>query len=137
MAEWLNSTSDVLYSAKVLMKNVELRKMSQFDTFNAAVRAVNLKANAFQMQQCSIHSAEGLGMYITNSKGVQVKDTIFYKTHRNAIVVRGSEDLLLKDNLIMNNKPRQWDSSVKGKDFQVAVDICVGEEVIACKNFKV
>lgn len=137
MAEWLNSTSDVLYSAKVVMKNVELVKMSQFDTFNAAVRAVNLKANSFKMERCSIHSSEGLGMYITNSKGVELVESVIYKTHRNAIVVRGSENLVLRDNLIMNNKPRPWDSSVKGKDFQVAVDICVGEEVVACKNFLV
>lgn len=76
-------------------------------------------------------------MYITKSKGVELTDSVIYKTHRNAIVVRGSEDLVIKDNLIMNNKPRAWDSSIKGKDFQVAVDICVGEEVIACKNFLV
>ena len=37
----------------------------------------------------------------------------------------------------MNNQPREWDPSIKLKDFQVAVDICVGESFSRCINFTV
>lgn len=37
----------------------------------------------------------------------------------------------------MHNKKRAWDSSIKLKDFQTAVDICVGEQNTKCHNFTV
>ncbi len=86
------------------------------------------------MSRCALHSGHGLGVVLRNAKGVEITDSILYGTHRNGIMVRGSENLVLEGNLIMNNQPRRWDATVKGQDFQAAVDICVGEQVTACKN---
>ena len=37
----------------------------------------------------------------------------------------------------MKNSPREWDSSIKLKDHQFAVDICSGEVNTSCVNAKV
>ena len=137
VAEWVNSTSNVRYAGNAWLKNVELSRLSQHDTLNAAIRTVDLKTYGLSLDRCSIHSSQGLGVFLRKSKGVSIKDSVIYETHRNAILVRESENLVLQDNLIMYNRPRAWDSAVKGKDFQTAVDICVGEQVTACKNYLV
>lgn len=127
VAEWRNVTSELIYFPRTILQNVELSRMGQYDTFNSGLRATNLEKGFLHVLRSSIHSSQAIAVFVSKSHNVQMNHTVIYGTYRNGIIVRGSTKLILDHNLVMNNKERVWDSSIKLKDFQTAVDICVGE----------
>lgn len=136
-AEWRNETSELIYVPRVHIQNVEMRRMGQYDSFNSGLRAANLQYGFLTVLRGSIHSSQAIAVFVRNAHNVTINSTNIYGTYRNGIVVRGATNLILHDNLVMHNQERAWDTSIKLKDFQVAVDICVGEQNSQCRNYTI
>ncbi len=75
-----------------------------------------------------------MGFLAADSRNILFSNNIIYKTMRNAVVVRVSSDVEMIDNLIVYNSAREWNLDVTIRDYQVAVDICVGERTGVCTN---
>lgn len=137
MAQWYNSVIQTTYAGKMSLKYVELRYMAQYGTLNAAIRLLHAQRNPLSITYCSIHHLEGLGAYSFKANKLTFSHNVIYKTKRNGALIRGSSDLLFEDNLFIGNQEREWNSRTSLKDYQVAVDVCVGEVDLKCKNITV
>lgn len=89
------------------------------------------------MTYCSLHHLEGPGVYSFKSDKFTFTHNTVYSTKRNGALIRGSSDLYFTDNIFIANNEREWNTAASLKDYQVAVDVCVGEVKIECKNVTV
>ena len=119
------------------LEYVEMSRLSQFDTNNAAIRFIKLGLLPSKVENCAIHDAEGIGIYVLVSSQVVFNKNIIYRTRRNAIIVRSTSDLEICDNLIIGNQERVWNAGVQFNDYQVAFDVCVGELLSTCSNMRI
>ena len=118
------------FKGMIYLKNVEIKRMSQYDTTRAAIRfqksGSSLKAPGSTVERCSISHSSAWAVAINAAKDITFNENVIYDTYRNAIKVEGVTDFTMTGNLIVKNNPRIWDPSLKLKDHQVAVDLCSG-----------
>lgn len=119
------------------MKYVELRYMAQYGTLNAAIRLLYSQRNPVTISYCSVHSLEGVGLYSFKATGLSFTHNVVYSSKRNGALIRGSSDVVFSDNLLIANQEREWNAGSSIKDYQVAVDVCMGEVALECKNVQV
>ena len=136
MVQEFQNAAEVTFQGKATLKNIELRRMSQYDTSRAAIRFEGT-TQASSVERCSIHRSSAWALAITNGKNIEIKENVVWETHRNAMRVEGSHMLKLKNNLFMYADKREWDTNVKRKDNQFAVDICVGESNTKCTDLQI
>ncbi len=133
--------NETMFQGTVTLKNVEMKRLSQYDTSRAAVRfeqtGTSTDAPTSLIHRCSISDSSAWAVAIKQAKGITFTDNVVYKTHRNAFKVEGVTDLVMTGNLFLSNAEREWDASLKLKDHQVAVDLCRGELTRTCNNIKV
>ena len=141
VVDFTDAESEIIYAGYAQLKNVQLRRMSQYDTSRAAIRfeksGTSTDANGSVIERCSIANSPAWAIAINRAKNIQIKDTVIYETHRNAIKIEGVTDFTMTGNLIMKNSEREWDNSIKLKDHQFAIDLCSGEVVTNCVNMRV
>ena len=134
-------TNEIQFQGYVYLKNVEIKRMSQYDTSRAALRfeksGTSAEAPGSRVERCSISHSSAWAVYINKAKNIIFKDNVVYETHRNAIKVEGVTDFTMTGNLIMKNNEREWDKSIKLKDHQFSTDLCSGEVKTTCVNMKV
>ena len=53
------------------LEYVEMSRLSQFDTNNAAIRFIKLGLLPSKVENCAIHDAEGIGIYVLVSSQVR------------------------------------------------------------------
>lgn len=133
--------TETVFAGYAQLKNVEIKRMSQYDTTRASIRfertGTSTDAEGSIVERCSIAHSPAWAIAINRAKNIQLTNNVIYETHRNAIKVVGVTDLVMTGNLIMKNAEREWDSSIKLKDHQFAVDLCSGEDSSFCANIRV
>ena len=116
--------------------------MSQYDTPRAALRLEKAGSTATiglasSVERSSIWGSSGWAVAINGAGQFTFKDNVIYETHRNAYKVEKVTTMSMLRNLFMYNDEREFDSSLKLKDHQVAVDLCRGEFLSDCTGITV
>jgi hypothetical protein len=86
-----NPVSKASYYGKAIFDNVEVSNCSQRDTFRAAIRFENARADSVgKITGCSIHHSLAWSLYITNSKNIDVIDSSFVMAKAIGINLHGT-----------------------------------------------
>ena len=112
--------------------------MGQLDSTVPAIRVRDLKKHEATIKGCAFHESLGQGFLSADSKNITFNDNVLFGTERNAVLIRGSSNVEMLGNLIIGNNYRNYiEGETKVNDYQVAVDICVGERISSCTNLLV
>ena len=132
VTEWTNLNTAIVYAGRMILHNVELRRLGQFDSLVPGLRIRNIQRHEVKITKCSLHHFEGQGILSADSRNIQFSENVMHRIFRNSIMVRATNDFEMIDNLIIANTVKLGLTSTR--DFQVAVDICVGERISTCNN---
>ncbi len=110
--EWTNPKTGTTFSGRLLFSYVEMVRMSQFDTMHAAIRVRSLRTDIASVTHCSIHHSRGIAFFVLDANQITFNHNVIYKTLRNSVVIRMTDDLEMTDNLIISNEARNWNPAM-------------------------
>jgi hypothetical protein len=123
---------------QLFMDNVEMYNCSQIDTYKTPIRFENAATLHSAVTNCTFHNGHGIGASIRGSANILLKDNIWFNFVAIGVTINMSNNITLDNSIVVHTNERTTtEGGAMGVDKACGICICTLFAYESCKDIKI